>query len=266
LAQINAAKEQAQKEENKMKARVKGKPAMKGSKNIIWDNIANTNFNNWSYFTLVEYELDLISVVFKDIKGKTNELENKHDLEVDIINFLNNKTKEELKDLQVNDRINIVTDVKRVITKRILLQNEETKFHELMREISTFMKIFSDVIKHGFPSFWNENRDLYPKKNYHKLLEYRRNRDNKFKNIDGTLKGQDVVELFAGDFELLHNMKMIFGKLPSPVYDKYTNLDEEVRNLNDHKYMMGKECKILCQFAKLPLGRQGESSGTHPSP
>jgi hypothetical protein len=78
------------------------------------------------------------------------------------------------------------------------------------------------------------------------------------------LKGQDVVELLAGDFELLHNLKMIFQEITSPVYEKYTNLDEAVRNLNDHKYLMGKYWKIMCQFAKLPLGRQGESSGTHP--
>jgi hypothetical protein len=266
LEQINVAKEEAQKEENRMKERVTGRPTMKGAKHIIWDDIANTIFKNWFYFTLVQDEIDLIIVVLKDIKGTTNELENKPDLVVDIIKFLNNRTKEELKDLQVNDRTSIVMDAKRVITKRILLQNVETKCHEVMREISTFKNIFSDVIKHGLPSFWNENGDLYPMNNYQKLLEDRRNSDNKFENLDGTLKGKDVVELLAGDFELLHNLKMIFRKLPPPFYEQYTDLDEAVRNLNDHKYLMGKDWKILCQFAKLPLGRQGESSGTHPAP
>jgi hypothetical protein len=61
LAQINVAKEEAQKEENKMKARVTGRPTMKGAKHIIWDDIANTIFKNWSYFTLVQDELDLIT-------------------------------------------------------------------------------------------------------------------------------------------------------------------------------------------------------------
>jgi hypothetical protein len=80
------------------------------------------------------------------------------------------------------------------------------------------------------------------------------------------LKGQDVEELLAGDFELLHNAKMVFRKLKPSVYEQYTNLDEEVINLNDHKYPMGKDWKMLCQFAKLPLGRQGELSGTCPTP
>jgi hypothetical protein len=184
LAQINSAKEEAQKEENKMKEMMTRRPTMKGDKNIIWDDIANAIFKNWSYFTLVQDELDLINVVLKAIKGTTNELENKPDLEADIINILNNRTKEELKDLQVNDRTSIVMDAKKFITKKMLLQNAKTKCHELIREISTFKKIFSDFIKHGLPSFWNENGDLNPMKNYHKLLEYRRNIENKFKNID----------------------------------------------------------------------------------
>jgi hypothetical protein len=239
---------------------------MKGDKNIIWDNIANTFFKNWSYFTIVQDELDLIIVVFKYIKGTTNELDNKHDLAADIIKLLNNITKEEFKDLQVNDRTSILMDVKRLITKRILLQNAENKGRELMREISTFKNIFSVVIKHVLPSFWNKNGDLYPMKNYQNILENRRNSDSKFENLDGTFKGQDVVELLVGDFELLHNMKMIFRKLPPLIYEQYINLDEAVRNLNGHRYLMGKCWKRVCQSTKLPLGRQGESRGTLPSP
>jgi hypothetical protein len=95
---MNVSKEEAQKEANRMKARVIGIPSMKGSKHIIWDDIANTIFKNWFYFTLAQDELDLIIIVLKDIKGTTNELENKNYLAVDIIKLLNNKTKEELKD------------------------------------------------------------------------------------------------------------------------------------------------------------------------
>jgi hypothetical protein len=109
-----------------------------------------------------------------------------------------------------------------------------------MREISTFKKKFSDVIKHGLPSLWNANGDLNPMKNYQKLLEDRRNSDSKFKNLDGTLKGKDVVELLARYFELLHNLKMIFNKSPPPFYEQYNDMDEAVRNLNDYKYQMGK--------------------------
>jgi hypothetical protein len=83
----------------------------------------------------VHDEIDLITTVLKDIKGTTNEFDNKPYLSVDITKLLNIKTKEELKDFQFNDITIIVMYVKRVIKKRILLQNAETKCHAVMREI-----------------------------------------------------------------------------------------------------------------------------------
>ena len=102
--------------------------------------------------------------------------------------------------------------------------------------------------------------------NYQKLLEDGRNIDINFEKLDGTLKGKDVVELLVGYFELLQNLKMIFRKLPPLVYEQYTDLDEATRKLNDHKYLMGKYWKILHLFFKLPLGKQGKSSGTQSTP
>jgi hypothetical protein len=69
----------------------------------------------------------------------------------------------------------------------------------------------------------------------------------------------------VGDFEMLRNLKMIFKNLPLRFYVKYSNIDEAVRNMNDHKYLMGKYCKIMYQFTKL-LARQGEMSDTFPTP
>jgi hypothetical protein len=69
------------------------------------------------------------------------------------------------------------------------------------------------------PSFWDGNGYLYTKNNYKKLLDARRNNDDKFDKMEGTLKGQDVIDLLAEDFELLDNLKMIFINLPQPSYE-----------------------------------------------
>jgi hypothetical protein len=44
-----------------MKIKVTGRSTMKGAKHIIWDNIATTIFKNWSYFSLVQDELELVT-------------------------------------------------------------------------------------------------------------------------------------------------------------------------------------------------------------
>jgi hypothetical protein len=60
----------------------------------------------------------------------------------DIIKFLNNRTKEQLKDINVNDRTNIIIDAKKVLTKRRLMQNVENRLHEMTGEVAS-SKIFS---------------------------------------------------------------------------------------------------------------------------
>jgi hypothetical protein len=79
-----------------------------------------------------------------------------------------------------------------------------------------------------------------PQNKYQELLEKRRNNDNKFDKLQGLLLGQDVLEMLAGDFEILHSLKGIFKNLPQPSYERYTNLDELVRNMNKTEYPMGK--------------------------
>jgi hypothetical protein len=79
----------------------------------------------------------------------------------DIINFLNGRTKQELKDLNVTNRTIIFMDAKRVLTKKRLLENYENKSHQLVGEIGSFKKFFNDVINHRLPYFWDGNGDLY---------------------------------------------------------------------------------------------------------
>jgi hypothetical protein len=90
------------------------------------------------------------------------------------------------------------------------------------------------------------NGDFYEKNNYQKILDAKRNNDDKIDNMEGNLKGKYVIYLLVGYFELLDNIKIIFRNLPQPSYEKYTNLDEVVRNMNDYKCLMGKQWKHMC--------------------
>jgi hypothetical protein len=95
--------------------------------------------------------LKLLTSAKKDITRTTNELENKPDLANEIIKFLNNMTKEQLKDLNVTDRTNIVIDAKKVLAKRRLMQNVENILHEMTWEVASFKRIFTNLINLGLP-------------------------------------------------------------------------------------------------------------------
>jgi hypothetical protein len=60
---------------------------------------------------------------------------------------------------------------KMVLSKKILMHNAKNKAHELTRDISSFKKIFTKVINHGFPSLWDGNWDICSLKNYQKILD-----------------------------------------------------------------------------------------------
>jgi hypothetical protein len=177
-------------------------------------------------------------------------LEGKPEKASDLIKFLNSRSKEELKDINIEDRTSLIMDAKKVLAKRKLMQNTKHKVHELTGEIVAFKKKFSEVVSFGLPNLWDGNGDLYLQKNYHKLLDNRRNDDSRFSQLEGPLKGQDVMDMLAGDFTLLYTLKMIFKNLPPPSYERFTDLDELKRNLNQLEYPMGKVWKKMCQYLK----------------
>jgi hypothetical protein len=154
----------------------------------------------------------------------------------EITKFFIGRMKHETKYFNFTDRTNIFMDSKIFLTSKRLLQNDENKSHQLVGGIDSFKNIFNDSIKHGIPSFWDGNRSyLCTENNYRKLLDERRNNEVKFDKMEGNLKGQDVIDLLAEDFEMIDNLKLIFINLSQPSYEKYTNLHEIVRTLNNQK-------------------------------
>jgi len=57
--------------------------------------------------------------------------------------FLNNKNKEQLEELGISDRIDTILEIKRVLTKRTLMQNPERRCQDMQVEINSFMEKFT---------------------------------------------------------------------------------------------------------------------------
>jgi len=89
----------------------------------------------------------------------------------DIIKFLDSKTKEKLKYLEVNDRTNILIDSKRVLTMRRLIQHVENKIHEMKVEVASLKRILTNLLKLGFPPPWDGKGDIISQNKYPEKLE-----------------------------------------------------------------------------------------------
>jgi hypothetical protein len=75
---------------------------------------------------------------------------------------------------------------------------------------------------------------------YEELLEHKINDDIRFDRLTEIVLGQDIMEPLVGDFEILHQLKVVFKHLPQPSYERYTNHDEIVQNMNKNNYLMGR--------------------------
>lgn len=60
-----------------------------------------------------------------------------------LIHFLNYRNKEQLEQLGIPDRTGSILDIKRALTKKILLQNLEKICQDMQVEINSFMKRFT---------------------------------------------------------------------------------------------------------------------------
>ena len=70
----------------------------------------------------------------------------------DIIKFLNSKTREELEELKIEDRIETILEVKRVLTKRGLMLELEKKAQNMDIGVQRFFSKIEALQKKGLPN------------------------------------------------------------------------------------------------------------------
>jgi len=69
-----------------------------------------------------------------------------------LIHFSNNRNREQLEELGISDRTDTILEIKRVLTKRTLMQNLERRCQDMQVEINSFMEKFTVLQSKGLPS------------------------------------------------------------------------------------------------------------------
>jgi hypothetical protein len=95
-------------------------------KENVWMDITKSINEIWPMVQIMFEQNELVQRrknVIEKIRGELGEMPAEA---TEIIKFLNSKTREELKDLKIEDRTETILEVKRVLTKRgMMLQLEE---------------------------------------------------------------------------------------------------------------------------------------------
>ena len=65
---------------------------------------------------------------------------------------MNTQTRQQLAELGIDERTGTILEIKRVFTKRTLMQNLERKCSDILEEINTFKEKFQVLLDNGLPN------------------------------------------------------------------------------------------------------------------
>jgi hypothetical protein len=147
----------------------------------------------------------------------------------EIIKFLNSKTREELKELRIEYRIETILEVKRVLTKRGLMIQLEEKVQAMGIGVQRFFSKIEALQKKGLPSLRVINDKLMMLSNYKKKLATVAKDSSKLSGIQCSIIGKAFLEAFQSDIIIQHEIQYIF--IIKTTFSKYTEMDEVYRRL-----------------------------------
>ena len=95
---------------------------------------------------------DLVKLALNEIDKAREELRNRPEQANQLIQFLNTQTRQQLARLRIEDRTGTILEIKRVFTKRTLMQNLQRRCSEIQEEILAFKERFEILLNKGLPS------------------------------------------------------------------------------------------------------------------
>ena len=105
------------------------------------------------------------------------------------------------------------------------MDNVKTMAEEMKVEIEYFYKKFKPLFDKGLPMFWYNNDNLLNRDGYDNLLAQQRVNHDKFQEMEGTLKGEEILNKLEEDFDILCQIKHIKKSLPPISFSKCVELE-----------------------------------------
>ena len=79
------------------------------------------------------------------------------------------------------------------------MDNLKSMVEEMKVEIEDFYKKFKPPFDKGLPTFWYNNDILFNKDDYDNMLAQQTVNHDKFQDMEGTLKGEDILNKLKDD-------------------------------------------------------------------
>jgi len=163
-----------------------------------------------------------------------------------IIRFLICKSRYELDDVRVDDRIETILEVKKVLTKRNLVVQLAKKCHTLEIAVNRFFTIIDALNKKGLPSLFVINDSLMTREDYLKKLQDIAKDTAKSSNIKGSMTRREFYEATSNICFIQNEIKHIFTV--KPTFSKYTEVDEIYHRVTKISIPIQEWWEKLCEY------------------
>jgi hypothetical protein len=193
-------------------------------KDNVWTDITKSINEIWPMIQIMFERNELVQRSKHAIDKIKVELGDRPTQANDIIKFLNSNRREELEEMKIQDKIETILQVKRVLTKRVLMLQLEEKVHIMDQRVQRFFNKIEALQRKGLPGLKVINDKLMTLPDYKKRLFEVSKDSSKFASIQGSITGKEFLDYLQLDINIQHEIRYIF--LTKPTFAKYTKMDE----------------------------------------
>lgn len=114
-------------------------------KNYLWNNVIEAIHDVWPSIQVIFEQRELLLAAQAEIQKTQTNLADKPEQVVRLINFLNNKNRQELEELKITDKTATILEIRKVTTKRNLMRQIEEKCEGMNTAITRFIVKFTNL-------------------------------------------------------------------------------------------------------------------------
>lgn len=190
------------------------------TKEMLWANSIDSVNDILPSIQVIFEQIELVKVATEAIKKVKEDLGDQTEEANQLIHFLNSKNMHELNELGVEDIIEAIIKIKKVLSKRNLMLNLEKKCHNLQVGIDRFMAKLQNLRDKGLPNPMVINDKLMTQLDYVDRLEKLSKEQASTSGVKALPTEKVLYDTLENIFFVEHEVKHLF--VTKPNFSKYS--------------------------------------------
>lgn len=192
-------------------------------------NILDSMNEIWPSIHIIFKQKELLEKATETIVQGTEKLGEMPTEAANIIRFLNSMSRYELEEVGVIDTTATILQLKKVLTKRNIIDQLEERCEALELQVNRFTNRIEALMQKVLPSIYVINDKLITQDDYIQKMKEVTKSSIRCSEIKVSMTAKDFLEMMSNDFHVKNEVKHLFTM--KPTFTKYTKVDEIYRKV-----------------------------------